>query len=43
LRRYHSGDIDGPVRGAVLAAVGAAATPETFNDLLTRARAATQT
>jgi aminopeptidase N len=43
LRRYQSGDIDGPVRGAVLAAVGAAAAPETFNDMLARARAATET
>lgn len=43
LRRYQSGDIDGPVRGAVLAAVGAAATPETFNGILARARAATET
>jgi len=43
LRRYQSGDIDGAVRGAVLAAVGAAATPETFNDMLARAQAATET
>lgn len=43
LRRYQSGEIDGPVRGAVLAAVGAAASPETFNDMLARARAATET
>lgn len=40
LRRFRAGEIDGRVRTAVLATVGAAATPDVFEDLLTRARAA---
>ncbi|GAM97452.1 aminopeptidase N [alpha proteobacterium U9-1i] len=43
LRRYRSGQIDGAVRGAVLGAVGGAATPDVFDDMLSRARAATET
>jgi|CXWL01.1.fsa_nt_gi aminopeptidase N len=43
LRRYQSGDIDGPVRGTVLGVVGAAASTATFDDMLARARAATET
>jgi len=41
LRRFRAGQIDGRVRTAVLGAVGAAATPEAFDEILTRARAAT--
>jgi aminopeptidase N len=40
LRRFRAGEIDGRVRTAVLGTVGAAATPEVFEELLTRARAA---
>ncbi len=43
LRRNQSGDIDGPVRATVLGVAGAAATPEVFDDILARARGATET
>lgn len=41
LRRFNAGEIDGRVRTAVLNAVGAEASTATFDDLLARARAAT--
>jgi aminopeptidase N len=43
LRRYRAGNIDGSVRAAVLNAVGAAATPQVYDELLARARAADDT
>jgi len=43
LRRYHAGNIDGSVRAAVLGVVGAAATPQVYDELLARARAADDT
>lgn len=41
LRRYRANELDGRIRTAALNAIGAAATPEVFDDLLARARAAT--
>ncbi|QGZ97087.1 M1 family metallopeptidase [Terricaulis silvestris] len=41
LRRYNAGEIDGRVRGAVMGAVGASASPETFDRILASARAST--
>jgi len=41
LRRFNAGEIDGRVRAAVLGAVGAAASPQTFEAMLAQARAAT--
>lgn len=41
LRRYNAGEIDGRVRGAVMGAVGSAASAETFDSILARARAST--
>jgi aminopeptidase N len=41
LRRYTAGEIDGRVRGAVMGAVGASASPETFDSILARARSST--
>lgn len=41
LRRYNAGEIDGRVRAAVMGAVGASASPETFDSILARARAST--
>ena len=41
LRRYNAGDVDGRVRAAVLGAVGAAASPDTFDRMLAQARAST--
>jgi aminopeptidase N len=41
LRRYNAGEIDGRVRAAVLGAVGASASPETFDQMLASARSST--
>ena len=41
LRRYTAGEIDGRVRGAVMGAVGASASPETFDRILASARSST--
>jgi len=43
LRRYQANDIDGSIRADVLNAVGAAATPQVFAQLLGQARAAEDT